>query len=90
MPSKHRAILENSALYRSFRYLSAASDNSRVVRFLTNKWVLLGGAVAFVLVSVLRILLSGLHVGIKFMSFVAFAAVVVVLVWPYTEPLTNR
>lgn len=89
MPPSGQAILEGSVLYRACRTLWRWGEHSIVVRLLNDEHVLFAGAFLFVAFSILRILISGLHVAIKFMSFLVFAVVLVVLVWPYTKPLSN-
>ena len=63
---------------------------SSFFQLLFDQRVLIAGAVVIVLFSVVRILLSSLHVTVKFLSFALLAVVLIVLVWPYTQPLTNE
>lgn len=77
-------------LKRIFSSVRRWSSDNRFVQLLNDRRVLIAGVVLFVLFSIVRILLSGLHTTIKFLSFALLAVVLIVLVWPYTEPLTNE
>ena len=90
MAPNGRAMLEGSAVYRGCRTLWRWGEHSTVVQLLNDERVLFAGAFVFVAFSILRILISGLHVAVKFMSFLVFAVALVVLVWPYTKPLSDR
>ena len=89
MVSDAKTVLENSLLYRSFLWLRRAGKHSLIGRLIGNPKVLFAGTVIFVLGSLVRLLLSGLHVTVKFLSFILLAVILLVLVWPYTEPLTD-
>lgn len=81
--------IRSSVCYRTLRGLTEVGQNSLAFRLLNSERALLTGAVVVVAISMVRILLSGLHVAIRFMSFVLFAVLLAVLVWPYTKPLSN-
>lgn len=84
-----KTILQNSVFYRMLTRIQTAGEESLLLGFLTHPKVLLGGAILVLTASIVRILLSGLHVTVKFLSFALLAIVLLVLVWPYTKPLTS-
>ncbi|MFP8953859.1 hypothetical protein ACLI4Z_12965 [Natrialbaceae archaeon A-arb3/5] len=88
--SAARSSVTNSRLYGWLATAWQWGSSSTIARLLNDQRVLFGGVVAFVLVSLVRILLSGLHVTVRFLSFALLAVVLLVLVWPYTEPLSDR
>ena len=60
-----------------------------VVAVFNNQRVLLAGVILLVLLSLIRILSSGLHVTVRFLSLALLAVVLLMLTWPYTKPLTD-
>ena len=84
-----RAIVVNSRIYAGLKAVWRWGSVSQLAALLNDQRVLLAGAILFVVVSLVRILLSGLHVTVRFLSFALLAVVLLVLVWPYTEPLTD-
>jgi len=84
-----KTVVENSRIYQAVATMWRAGEGSLAVRLLNDQRVLLAGVVLFVLISLLRILVSGLHVTVKFLSFALLAVVLLVLVWPYTKPLAD-
>lgn len=84
-----KTIISTSVLYRTLTNTRGYIQHSRVVQKVNNPHVLSLGAVAVVLISLLRILTSGLHVTVKFLSFALLAVLLLVLVWPYTKPLAD-
>lgn len=88
MPSKEKS--EGSRPYRYAQKAWSRWTNSLFARWLTDQRILAGGLTLFVLFSLARILLSSMHVTIKFMSFAVLLSIIALLVWPYMEPLSNR
>lgn len=84
-----RTLIEGSVLYGLGQTLWRWIAHSRTAALLGDTRVLFAGAVVVVAFSILQILFSDLDVTIKFASFLVFAVVLVVLVWPYTKPLTK-
>lgn len=89
MGSKETDVLENSLFYQLLVRFRRAAEHSLVARLFGNSKVLVAGVCMLLLVSLVRLLLSGLHVTVKFLSFALLVVVLLALVWPYTKPLTD-
>ena len=83
-------IVKNSLLYRISAQIVEWAEGSLVVRALNDERVLVGLLGLGLLASLVRILSSGLHVTIQFLSFALLFVVLVAVTWNYTEPLTNE
>ena len=87
--SKLYHALQNSVLYRTSVRIYQISKRSAVVRLLNNERFLAALVGVFMLFSLFRVLQSGMHVSIKFMSFLVLFVLLAALTWQYTEPLTD-
>ena len=83
-------IIKNSLLYRVSAQVVEWAEQSLLVRALNDERVLGGLLGLGLLASLVRILSSGLHVTIQFLSFALLFVVLVAVTWNYTEPLTNE
>jgi len=83
-------IIKNSLLYRVSVQVAEWAGESHLVRVLNDKRVLGGLLGLGLLVSLIRILSSGLHVTIQFLSFALLFVVLAAVTWNYTEPLTHE
>ena len=83
-------VIKNSLLYRVSAQLVEWTGQSLLVRALNDERVLGGLPGLGLLASLVRILSSGLHVTIQFLSFALLFVVLVAVTWNYTEPLTNE
>lgn len=83
-------IIKNSLLYRASAQIAEWAEHSLLVRALNNERVLVGLLSLGLLASLVRILSSGVHVTIQFLSFALLFVVLVAVTWNYTEPLTNE
>ena len=83
-------IIKNSLLYRVSAQLVEWAEQSLLVRALNDERVLGGLLGLGLLASLVRILSSGLHVTIQFLSFALLFVVLAAVTWNYTEPLTNE
>ena len=83
-------IIKNSLLYRVSAQIVDWAERSLVVRALNDERVLVGLLGLGLLASLVRILSSGLHVTIQFLSFALLFVVLVAVTWNYTEPLTDE
>lgn len=91
------AVIKNSLLYRVSAQIVEWAEESLVVRALNllarvldNERVLVGLLGVGLLASIVRILSSGLHVTIQFLSFALLFVVLAAVTWNYTEPLTDE
>lgn len=89
MAPEVRVIFENSLLFRAMAQLFSWGKRSFVVRVLNDERVLGGGLIAFLLLSLVRVLSSGTHVTVQFLSFALLFVVLVAVTWNYTEPLSD-
>ncbi len=85
-----KTIVRNSIFYRTVTFLSNSGKQSRLWKLLDNEYVLTAGVCLLLVVSVLRILFSGLHVTVQFVSLLLLAAVLWMLVRPYTKPIADE
>ncbi len=83
-------IVKNSLLYRVSAQLIEWAEQSLFLRALNDERVLVGALGLGLLASLVRILSSGLHVTIQFLSFALLFVVLAAVTWNYTEPLTNE
>ena len=83
-------VIKNSLLYRVSAQIVKWAEQSLLVRALNDERVLGGFLALGLLASLVRILSSGLHVTIQFLSFALLFVVLVAVTWNYTEPLTNE
>lgn len=83
-------IIKNSLLYRVSAQIVEWAERSLVVRALNDERVLVGLLGLGLLASLVRILSSGLHVTVQFLSFALLFVVLVAVTWNYTEPLTDE
>lgn len=83
-------IIKNSLLYRISAQVINWAEHSVLVRALNDERVLVGILGAGLLASLVRILSSGLHVTIQFLSFALLFVVLAAVTWNYTEPLTDE
>lgn len=83
-------IVKNSLLYRVSAQIVEWGERSLVVRALNDERVLVGLLGLGLLASLVRILSSGLHVTVQFLSFALLFVVLVAVTWNYTEPLTDE
>lgn len=83
-------IIKNSLLYRVSAQVVEWAEHSLLVRALNDERVLVGLLGLGLLASLVRILSSGLHVTIQFLSFALLFVVLVAVMWNYTEPLTDE
>lgn len=83
-------IIKNSLLYRISAQIIKWAEHSVLVRALNDERVLVGILGAGLLASLVRILSSGLHVTIQFLSFALLFVVLAAVTWNYTEPLTDE
>lgn len=83
-------IIKNSLLYRLSAQIIKWAEHSVLVRALNDERVLVGILGAGLLASLVRILSSGLHVTIQFLSFALLFVVLAAVTWNYTEPLTDE
>lgn len=90
MTPEPRDVLESSLLYRLAERLHRWAQGSLLVRLLNDERVLVGLLGGFLLISLVRILSSGLHVTVQFLSFALLFVVLVALTWNYTQPPTNE
>jgi len=89
MSPQLRDVIENSLLFRAVAQLLSWAEHSLIVRLLNDERVLVGGLVAFLLVSLARVLSSGVHVTVQFLSFALLFVVLTAVTWNYTKPLSN-
>lgn len=90
MSPKPIEIIRNSMVYRATMQVRQWAAESTVVRLLNDERVLVGLLGLFLLFSLVRVLTSGMHVTIKFLSFALLFVTIAALTWNYTEPLTNK
>jgi len=83
-------IIRGSLLYRVISQLAVWSRESYIVSLLNNQRVLVGLLGAGLVVSLVRILSSGLHVTIQFLSFALLFVLLAAVTWNYTQPLTDE
>ncbi len=83
-------IIKRSLLYRVLTTVAEWAEKSFVVRALNDERVLVGILSLGLLASLVRILSSGLHVTIQFLSFALLFVVLAAITWNYTEPLTHE
>lgn len=83
-------IIKNSLLYRASAQAVEWAEQSLLVRALNDERLLVGLLGLGLLASLVRILSSGLHVTIQFLSFALLFVVLAAVTWSYTKPLTNE
>ena len=83
-------IIRGSLLYRVLSRLAAWGSESRIVALLNDERVLAGLLGVLLVASLIRILTSGLHVTVQFLSFALLFIVLAALTWNYTEPLADE
>ena len=89
MKPQPRDVIEKSLLFRMAAQLSSWGKHSLIVRLLNNERILVGGLIVFLLFSLARVLSSGIHVTIKFLSLALLFVVLTAVTWNYTEPLSD-
>ena len=89
MGPQPRDVIENSILFRVIAQLWLWGERSLTVRLLNDERVLVGGLTAFLLLSLVRVLSSGVHVTIQFLSFALLFVILTAVTWNYTEPLSD-
>lgn len=82
-------IISGSILYRLINRFRQWAERSFFVRLLNDERVLAAGAGLFLLFSLVRVLSSGLHVTIQFLSFALLFLVLAAITWNHTEPLSD-
>lgn len=82
-------IIKKSVLYRASAQIVAWANKSYIISLLNDQRVLVGILGGMLILSLLRILSSGLHVAIQFFSFALLFVVLAAVTWQYTEPFTN-
>ena len=90
MGSNPVEVIKNSLLYRVSAQVAEWAEESLLVRALNDERVLVGLLSVGLLASIVRILSSGLHVTIQFLSFALLFVVIAAVTWNYTEPLTHE
>jgi hypothetical protein len=90
MGSSPLEVIKNSLLYRVSAQVSEWAEESLLVRVLDDERVLVGLLSVGLLASIVRILSSGLHVTVRFLSFALLFVVLAAVTWNYTEPLTQE
>lgn len=90
MEMRPAEIIKNSLLFRALLQIAEWAEQSLLVRALNNGRVVVGLLCLGLLTSLVRILSSGLHVTIQFLSFALLFVVLVAVTWNYTEPLTHE
>ena len=83
-------IIRGSAIYRALSKLVEWSSESRIAALLNDERVLVGLLGAGLVASLVRILSSGLHVAVQFLSFALLFVVLAAVTWNYTEPLADE
>lgn len=90
-------IIKNSLLYRVSVQVAEWAEESLLVRALKllaqaldDERVLVGLLSIGLLASLVRVLSSGVHVTVQFLSFALLFVVLAAVTWNYTEPLTNE
>jgi len=83
-------IVKNSLLYRAAAQIVQWAERSLAVQALNDERMLLGLLGPGLLASLVRILSSGLHVTVQFLSFALLFVILVAVTWSHTEPLTNE
>ena len=83
-------IIRGSFIYQALSKLVTWSGESRIVALLNDERVLVGLLGAGLVVSLVRILSSGLHVTVQFLSFALLFVVLAAVTWNYTEPLADE
>lgn len=81
-----REAIRRSRLYNALRKLSGFVSNSTIYRLLEDSQVLAGFVLLFVLVSVVRILLSNMSASVKFLSFAVMFFILAGLVRNIVRP----
>ena len=89
MGPQKRDVIENSLLFRTITWFWSVGQRSLVVRLLNDKRIIVGGLTAFLLLSLVRVLSSGVHVTVQFLSFALLFVVLTAVTWNYTEPLSD-
>lgn len=89
MGPQPRDVIENSLLFRALSRFWSLAEHSLVVRLLNDERVLVGGLTVFLLLGLVRVLSSGVHVTIQFLSFALLFVVLTAVTWNYTEPLSD-
>lgn len=89
MGPRPRDVIENSLLFRAVTRFWSLAEHSLVVRLLNDERVLVGGLAVFLLLSLARVLSSGVHVTIQFLSFALLFVILTAVTWNYTKPLTD-
>ena len=82
-------IIKGSLLYRIAVRFHQWAQHSLIVRLLNDERVLVGGLAVFLIFSLVRVLSSGVHVAIQFLSFALLFVVLAAVTWNYTEPLSD-
>ena len=90
MGPKPVEVIKNSLLYRVSAQIAEWAEESLLVRALNDERVLVGLLGLGLLASLVRILSSGLHVAIQFLSFALLFVVLAAVTWNYTKPLTHE
>lgn len=90
MAADQRDILDGSVVYKWICRGSNWLKESTITRLLSNQRVLAGLLGGILVISLIRILSSGMNVAIRFLSFALLFAVLVALTWSYTKPLTEE
>lgn len=82
-------VIKGSLLYRLVVLFRQWSQHSLLVRILNDERVLVGGLALFLVFSLVRVLSSGVHVAIQFLSFALLFIALAAVTWNYTEPLSD-
>ena len=83
-------VIRGSVIYRVVSKLVTWGGKSRLVALLNDERVLVGLLGAGLVASLVRILSSGLHVTVQFLSFALLFVVLAAVTWNYTEPLADE
>ena len=89
MGPQPRDVIENSLLFRALSRFWSVAERSLIVRLLNDERVLVGGLTVFLLFSLARVLSSGVHVTIQFLSLALLFVILTAVTWNYTEPLAD-
>lgn len=84
-----RTVLQASVISRLIRRVREWGSHGRIVELVDSTRAIRFLLVAFLTVSMIRLLLFDWHASLKFLSFALVFVVTAALVWPIVQPLED-
>lgn len=78
-----------SRLIQIIETVQTWASHSRIIRLLNNSKLIAGILALFLLFSILRVLMSGMAVTIRFLSFVILAILVGLVIWSQLDTIND-